>query len=198
MKCRTLDTWQGNLTGRRKRSQFSSTWTNTRSLLERELKHVKARDAVLELTANQSMMRNDGWPYADARVDPPVRLTFASPHGPMVYQCDKFTTWQDNVRAIALGLEALRKIDRYGISNDGQQYQGWTQIEAKSSTGNVVGELAMFAGVSTAEASAMSFSDLVKRAKVRTHPDQGGSTADFQRVTELQRNAHHISNEEGR
>jgi hypothetical protein len=38
--------------------------------------------------------------------------------------------WQHNVRAIALGLEALRKVDRYGITRRGEQYAGWKALPA--------------------------------------------------------------------
>jgi hypothetical protein len=46
------------------------------------------------------------------------------------FAVDKFATWQDNLRAIALGLEALRKVDRYGITKNSEQYTGWKQLEA--------------------------------------------------------------------
>lgn len=42
--------------------------------------------------------------------------------------------WQINLRAIALGLEALRKLDRYGITSRGEQYTGWRAIEATPSS----------------------------------------------------------------
>jgi hypothetical protein len=35
-----------------------------------------------------------------------------------------FFDWRDNVRAIALGLEALRTVDRYGITHKAEQYTG--------------------------------------------------------------------------
>jgi hypothetical protein len=38
--------------------------------------------------------------------------------------------WQANVRAIALALEALRAVDRYGVTKRGEQYQGWTALPA--------------------------------------------------------------------
>jgi len=37
--------------------------------------------------------------------------------------CDE--DWRHNVRSIALGLEALRAVDRYGISRRGEQYAGF-------------------------------------------------------------------------
>ena len=31
------------------------------------------------------------------------------------YPCDSYDDWQDNLRAVALSLEALRKVARYGV-----------------------------------------------------------------------------------
>lgn len=43
----------------------------------------------------------------------------------LVYATDACRYWQHNVRSIALGLEALRAVDRYGISRRGEQYAGF-------------------------------------------------------------------------
>jgi len=51
-----------------------------------------------------------------AAVDPAKRLVYAT-------DCCQF--WQHNVRSIALGLQALRAVDRYGISRRGEQYSGF-------------------------------------------------------------------------
>lgn len=68
-------------------------------------------------------------PRANARpTHPGVILAIESNKGPLSFPCDKFTTWQDNLRAIALALEALRKVDRYGITPNDEQYTGWKQL----------------------------------------------------------------------
>lgn len=51
-----------------------------------------------------------------AATDPTKRL---------VYATDVCDLWQHNVRSVALGLEALRAVDRYGISRRGEQYAGF-------------------------------------------------------------------------
>jgi hypothetical protein len=40
-------------------------------------------------------------------------------------------TWQDNLRAVALGLEALRRVERYGIAQRGEQYAGWRRADPR-------------------------------------------------------------------
>lgn len=42
-----------------------------------------------------------------------------------VYATDVCARWQDNVRSIALGLQALRAVGRFGITPSGQQYAGF-------------------------------------------------------------------------
>lgn len=74
----------------------------------------------------------DGMPRADAKPEHPGIIVNIEPRNkpPMSFPCDTFTHWHDNLRAIALTLEALRKVDRYGVTQTGQQYRGWQAIEA--------------------------------------------------------------------
>lgn len=116
-------------TGRRRPSPFDSTWPRTEDLLLTEVRHLNGRNLVLELDVVEGQIRKDGRLYANARTtSPAVRIAFDSTHGPLTYATDRFPTWQDNVRAIALGLEALRKVDRYGITQHGEQYTGWKAL----------------------------------------------------------------------
>src|SRR5690606_5164123 len=76
-------------------------------------------------------IRLDGLPRANARPGHQgVVLAFDSKYGPLKYATDTFDRWQDNLRAIALGLESLRRVDRYGITKRGEQYTGWRQLPA--------------------------------------------------------------------
>ncbi len=118
--------------GARKRSPFDSHWTTTLDDLERELRMLNARGVILECDVLEREIRNDGMLRADARPSTPVvRLAFTTPkHGDLVYPGDRFNRWKDNVRAIALGLEALRKLERYGIAGRSQQYLGFKALPA--------------------------------------------------------------------
>lgn len=117
---------------RRSRYAFKATWSSTLDLLERELGHLGASEIVLQVDVGDRDVRNDGMLRANAHPgDPGVRLLFDSKHGPLTYQADSCTYWQHNVRSIALGLEALRAVDRYGINaTAGQQYKGYREITA--------------------------------------------------------------------
>jgi len=128
---RPMGPWLGERTNRRRRSIFgSATIGSTNKLLVHELTMLGAARAVIELDIDESKLRQDGHLRAGvtgART-PGVILSFESRHGPLRYATDVFDHWHHNLRAIALGLEALRKVDRYGISRRGEQYRGWRAL----------------------------------------------------------------------
>lgn len=120
-------------------SPFSAGYWKTLVLLDRELEHLHARDVFLQVVTDHRGVRLDGQLRADARVDHPgVILTIdTKAHGTLVYETDAFSGgyghnvragWQQNLRAIALGLEALRRVERYGIARRGQQYAGYREL----------------------------------------------------------------------
>jgi hypothetical protein len=130
-------TWLGSMG--QEATRFSAKWGSTLEILERELEALQARDVVLEIDVSESDLRLDGTLRANARPSSSaVALAFESMHGPLIYRCDRFFTswsdqgpeWQHNVRAIALTLEALRAVDRYGATELGQQYTGFKALPA--------------------------------------------------------------------
>lgn len=119
----------------RRGSPFSATYSSTLSLLELELRKLGATEAILQVDASDRDVRLDGGLRADAKVrHPGVILTIDAAIGTLVYATDEFTGWggrpgwQENLRAIALGLEALRAVERYGIATRGEQYAGYREI----------------------------------------------------------------------
>lgn len=107
-----------------------------------------------------------------------------------MFATDAYPHWQANVRAIALGLEALRKVDRYGITSRGEQYRGFQPITASDNTPMSREEAAAFLAGAQDDWSAADLlrdSELVKRAyraaAKRHHSDLGGSDALFARIT---------------
>lgn len=137
MTLRPITTWPREQTRSRQRSKFSAPWTATLELLDRELFHLgkgnRRADSVLQIAMReQDFRKTDGMPRANAIPDHPgVILNIDGSKGPMSMPCDKFDRWQDNLRAIALSLEALRKVDRYGTTPGNEQYRGWLAIEAQ-------------------------------------------------------------------
>lgn len=173
-------------TGRHRRSPFDSTWSATENLLTREAAAIGGRNLVIEIDVAESQIKLDGRLYARAQAaTPAVRVALESKHGPLTYATDRFHTWQDNVRAIALGLEALRKVDRYGITERGEQYAGFkalpsgrampashmTADEAWSIIGSYQAQpIATF----RAQASTDEVRAAYRRARAANHPDKRG------------------------
>lgn len=160
--------------GPRERSPFAATFNKTVDLLHRELFQLGAKDVVMEVDIPPSRIRQDGMPRADAKaLTPGITLRFRamSVKGrPMLeYDVDSYLSWQDNVRAIALALEALRKVTRYRVLEEGSQYVGQKALPAGSgeSSMNVAEATAFFRkeGVSaTAEGA--------RALEKRFHPDR--------------------------
>ncbi|SFN66678.1 hypothetical protein [Mycetocola miduiensis] len=190
MKVDPIGSWPSALTEKRRASNFASTMSSTLATLRRELFQLDAEDVRLQVAIPASQFRLDGYPRATAKAEHPgIILTMQTNVGALSYPCDTFTTWEDNLRAIALALEALRKVDRYGVTKRGEQYRGFMAIEATAvpagftSADDAREFLRSVTGDLWKDVSA-SDSHLVRTAKRWAHPDMPGGDADrFQRVT---------------
>lgn len=186
MRIVTIDVWHGEQTRNRRRSPFSANWSSTAERLNIELRQLQARNVVLQMAVTDADIRNDGWIRASARpTHPGVILAFESKFGPLKYPCDTFTDWQSNVRGIALALEALRKVDRYGVTKRGEQYTGWKRLPSKAASGPSV-ILAQHSGMTRADCEADPRRAFLLASKA-THPDQGGDAHDFSEVVDAAR-----------
>lgn len=189
-----MSTWMYPETKARRNNPFAASWQATMDLLTRELDHLDVVGAVaLRVVGDQSDVRRDGMLRASARlVHPGVAVSFQSrKHGPLTYPCDTFSgtsgglaPWQANARAIALGLEALRRVERYGIASRGEQYAGWraigsgTEESPFTSRQEAVAWLAKLTESSTLVPAPV----LLKRGAAVAHPDRnGGDTSLWER-----------------
>ena len=134
---RPVEKWPGDKTPsyRRKNAPFRCTQTKRLDLLEVELEHLSARDIVVQAYLSLDAIRNDGWPRSGVKPsDPGVILSFLNLKKELFsYPCDTYRDWNDNLYAIAKSLEALRAVDRYGVTRGSEQYQGFKRIEAAPS-----------------------------------------------------------------
>jgi hypothetical protein len=174
---RPLANWTDPVTEYRPPCRFKAAWSDTLRLLGRETELLGADLVVFQVDVRAGNIRNDGMLYQRAQVEfPGVRIAFNSTHGPLTYATDRFDDWRDNVRGIALGLEALRKVDRYGMTRRGEQYRGWLAIEAGNGK------------ITSQEARALieGYGGLTA-ALYATHPDHGGDADAFHAVQEARR-----------
>lgn len=125
--------WIGAPTKNRKVAPFSVPYDKTLRELEKELRHLKARDILIQAYLTERQIRADGWPRANERpAGPGVILTFTTASGALSFPCDTYQHYESNIRAISLSLTALRAIDRYGVTRQAEQYQGWKAIAPPS------------------------------------------------------------------
>lgn len=186
---RPISTWPGAETRVRARSNFSATWSDTLQLLDRELRHLgggrRPAATVLEIALRERDFRIDGLPRMSARpTHPGVILNIATAKkGHLRFPCDQFKDWHDNLRAIALALEALRKVDRYGITQHGEQYAGWRAIESTGSGSVMSAEVAERVVRRVADDPTGDLVKVVRIARARAHPDRnGGDRRDYDEV----------------
>src|SRR5271166_1704499 len=126
-----IEQWPGTPTpaDARRRSTFRSGLQKTLQLLDRELRHLDARDILLQAYLRADQIRLDGWLRGGVRPhDPGVILSFTGKAGAISFPCDTYTTYEDNLRAIGLALTALRAVDRYGVTRNSEQYRGWAKL----------------------------------------------------------------------
>lgn len=183
------DVWPGERTPQWKRgpSPFAANWGATLELLERETYKLNAKEITLALDVTMNDVRRDGGIRAEARIkDPAVILSFRSGANRLSFPCDRFDYWQDNVRAIALALEALRKVERYGI-RAGSQYEGFKALPPSTSpTMSTESAAAMVLHGTVSARDILASPDVartaIRTAKSRHHPDKGGDRTQWDNV----------------
>lgn len=203
---RTRDA-QGNERTVMTRNARKTPFSQTDDELRLELWRIGVLQAVLELDLSERDMRQDGWIRGDAIPRTPrVVLSFEHPSlGALRYPADRYLDWKDNVRAIRLTLEALRAIDRYGVTRKQEQYTGWKALPSQSSAGlNVEAAVRVLLAydprnasldvsqvtkaVQTVLGSVDVAREILRRAARATHPDaDGGSHYKFIAVQQARR-----------
>lgn len=182
--CYPLDRWDGPETERRGNSGYGARWSTTLKDLETEAGKLGADEVLILLDVRRDQLRVDGWPKTGTDVPPRVAISFASTHGPLRFQCDRWQTWHENVRAIGITLQRLRLIDEGGVARSGEQYRGWAAIGTGSgatSAEQAIATLRRHAGPDGADSA--SWQDLYRLAAHRTHPDRGGNAEAFGEIT---------------
>lgn len=177
---------------KRRSSPFRAGWTNTLDLLESELYHLKAKDIIVDGYFTFADIRNDGWPKSKARPSQPgIVLSFDTQRGRISMPCDTYNDWEANLRAIALTLENLRAIERYGVTTErGEQYTGWLKLSPVNPADEATEHaktIAKFAYDSDSYfqilTSQADFEVAWKEATKKTHPDRiGGSGESLRQV----------------
>lgn len=157
-----------------KRSQEINVGDATKRL-ERQLEALGATDAILSTNVE---LRLDGRPKA-GRVEPfdtGAAIYFKLKGKDRCLACDRWQRVADNINALALHIDALRRIDRYGIGDMEQAFAGYTALPANASPWWTVLEF---------EQRPSDWLTVLKRYHTllkQHHPDRGGSVETMAKI----------------
>ena len=117
---RTIPSWPDAETPaaqRLSRYQFKATAFNTQQLLQSEAAKLHASDLIVEVVGSSELFYRDGTGIRSDRANKVAHVgvvvhLIGTRFGDLRYSCDTFGGWEANLRAVALGLEALRKVGK--------------------------------------------------------------------------------------
>lgn len=126
----------------RARSRFGGTNVGNRGQVS---PYEAAKDVIAELTrlgasnhviTSQLPTRHDGLPYSDGRSDDPgIAVWFVHKGQERVFACDRWFTPGENLRAIALSIEAMRGLTRWGMADvETRTFAGYAALPAGGET----------------------------------------------------------------
>lgn len=147
--------------------------------LQGELDRLGATHAILSTNLE---LRIDGVPRSDRR-DPPdvgAAVYFTLKKKPMCLACDKWDRVADNIAALAQHIDALRRIDRYGVGSLEQAFAGYAALPPDPGH-----DWRLVFGFKSNELVSPNGVDARYRAKLReAHPDTGGTHEQMVRLNQ--------------
>jgi hypothetical protein len=187
--------WRRTLTHQRRRAAFNrkqhergadgqpQAWASARLLtmtdalgrLTAEVRRLGAQ--ALVVSTNVELRVTDGLPKSGRAEpsDPGAAVYFRLQGHPRCLACDTWDRVADNLAAIAAHIDALRRIERYGVGSLDQAFAGYAALPASPTEWWLVLQVPPTA---TREA----IDEAYRRAARQAHPDVGGSDADMSRV----------------
>jgi hypothetical protein len=137
--------------------------------LELEVDRLGARNPVLSTNVS---LRLDGRPRSDENpTDPGAAIYFSFKGKAVVLACDRFQTVADNIAAIAGHIEALRRVERYGVGTIEQALAGYKALPADSAAN----WRAVFGFGADARVTVDQVDTAYKTLAKTKHPDVGGT-----------------------
>lgn len=143
--------------------------------LEAELRRLGATDEILSTNLPVGIR---GVPLGN-RAEPgdPGAAVYIKLNGkPLVFACDRWDRLADNIAAIAQHIDALRRIERYGVGRLDQAFAGYKALPASTDDWREVLGVGEFATIEQVDAA------FLLKAK-EAHPDAGGSHDQMARLT---------------
>jgi len=159
-------------------AQFNTSFAAARDAALREVRLLGAKNAVI---SSNVPLRRDGLPYANTQKlnDNGVALYFYYNDKQLVLACDKWNAPADNMQAIRKAVEAIRGLDRWGVSDMlNRAFTGFTALPNAATK-----EWFQILGVSKS-ATKSEITTAYKMLAHIMHPDKGGSSESFQELND--------------
>lgn len=159
----------------RRPARFGGNWTvkrATTAVLE-ELRLLGVPDWNCIVSTNVAL-RRDGLPRSGQRTpdDPGVAVYFRLRKVPHVLACDAWNRVEHNLRAVALHIQALRGMDRWGVGSLEQAFAGYRALPETTSASSWRAVMGIDEGD---EIDAEALRSVYRELALKRHPDRGGS-----------------------
>lgn len=125
-------------------------------------------------------LRMDGLPWSGQRqpTDKGIAVYFNYKGKPVAFACDKWATIEDNLWAVKLTIDAMRQIERSGVSELLERaFKGFDALPAPS--GAAWWEILGVSAISPIDDIKAAFRTLARKH----HPDMGGDSNEFLKIT---------------
>lgn len=157
------------------RSNFEVTLGKAIKDVQEEVRRLGGQGLVI---SSNLPLRRDGIPYANASQpqDRGVAVYFKYKRKPMCFACDRWQKIEDNLRAIAKTIDALRGIERWGTGQMVEQaFTGFTALPAPEQPWQTL-------GLDTSNPTREQIDEAYRRLAGEHHPDRGGDTQQMARI----------------
>ena len=164
----------------RRHARFKTSFAAARSNLLREIKLLGGSDCIF---SSDIQRRQDGLPYADAKPksgDPGIAAYFNRKGRQLCFACDRYLTVDDNMHAIALTVQALRGVARWGTGDMMESaFRGYASLPERAG-GSSWWDILGVPINATTEQAWKAYRLLAKKH----HPDIGGDAELFLQIHE--------------
>lgn len=182
---------------KRKRSQFQVNFAKARDELLVELSRLEASKIVI---SSNVPLRKDGLPYASFREpdDSGVAVYFRSFQKNYALSCDRWDRVKDNFRAIGCHINALRGIERWGVSSIEEIFQPFLLPTASPTSTYKQNEkddtFSLWWSVLNVSpnASVKEIKCAYKKLSLTYHPDAGGNRDKWEQLSKAYQEALNI------